>query len=268
MLRSLSSLIVSALLIAIPGAVGAGDAPGLAHIIKTRELRVAMSGGQPPLNMKSKAGDIIGLEADLAALLAEAMGVKLLIVEKPFPQLLGALQKKEVDMVMSGMTMTVQRNLVAAFAGPYLVSGKSILTKSSALARADALEDINMAELKLAALENSTSQSFVELVAPEAKLVKIQSYDEGVEMVLKDEVDALVADHPICALSVLRYPDKGLATLNTPFTVEPIGIVLPAGDPLLVNLVENYLAGMETSGLLERLRTRWFEDASWLDQLP
>ena len=268
MFRVLSSLIVSALLIAVSGAASAEDAAGLARIIKTRELRVAMSGGQPPLNMKSKAGDIIGLEADLAGLLAEAMGVKLQIVEKPFPQLLGALRRNEVDMVMSGMTMTVQRNLIAAFAGPYLVSGKSILTKSSALARTAALEDINAAELKLAALGNSTSQSFVQLVAPEAKLVKIQSYDEGVEMVLKDEVDALVADHPICALSLLRNPGKGLATLITPFTIEPIGIALPAGDPLLVNLVENYLAGMETSGLLARLRMRWFEDASWLDQLP
>ena len=87
-------------------------------------------------------------------------------------------------------------------------------------------------------------------------------------MVIKDEVDALLADQPICVLSVLRNPDKGLVTLITPFTIEPIGIALPVGDPLLVNLVENYLAGMKTSGLLERLRTRWFEDASWLERLP
>ncbi len=268
MFRVAVSLIVSVLIAVVPAVALAEDSPILARISKSGELRVAMSGGQPPLNARSKTGEIIGLEADLAALLAEALGVRLRIVERPFSELLGALRRKEVDMVMSGMTMTVQRNRLAAFAGPYFVSGKSILTKSAALAHADALEDINTAELKLAALKSSTSQRFVEVVIPKAQLIKIESYDEGVRMVINGEVDALVADHPICALSVLRNPDKGLATLITPFTVEPIGIALPPGDPLLVNLVENYLEGMETSGLLEKLRARWFEDTSWLEQLP
>jgi polar amino acid transport system substrate-binding protein len=77
-----------------------------------------------------------------------------------------------------------------------------------------------------------------------------------------------VADYPICVLSVLRHPDQGLATLVTSLTIEPIGIALPANDALLVNLVQNYLNALEGTGALEALRARWFEDASWLDQLP
>ena len=82
------------------------------------------------------------------------------------------------------------------------------------------------------------------------------------------EVDALVADYPICLLSVLRHPDRGLATLLTPLTVEPIGIALPANDALLVNLVQNYLAALRATGVLEMLQAKWFEDGSWLAQLP
>jgi len=268
MLKGLLPLIASGFLILVPELSSAEDSPILARIAKTGELRVGMSGAQPPLNMKSKAGDMIGLEVELAQLLAEAMGVRLQIVETPFSQLLGALRRKEVDMVISGMTMTVQRNTIAAFAGPYLVSGKSILTKSTALAGSDAPEDLDAPELKLAALKNSTSQLFVEALAPKAELVKIETYDEGVQMVIEDKVDALVADQPICMLSVLLNADKGLATLSTPFSIEPIGIGLPTGDPLLVNLIENYLEVMETSGLLAQLRTRWLEETSWLEQLP
>ena len=77
-----------------------------------------------------------------------------------------------------------------------------------------------------------------------------------------------MADYPICVLSVLRHPEQGLATLLSPLTIEPIGIALPANDALLVNLVQNYLNALQGTGALEALRARWFEDASWLDQLP
>jgi polar amino acid transport system substrate-binding protein len=273
MLRSILGLFASLALVVAAGtaSLAAGDdaaSPVLSRIVKSGELRVGMSGSQPPLNVKSRSGELIGLEVDLATLLADAMGAEAKLVTKPFAELLGALAKGEVDLVMSGMTITPQRNLQAAFVGPYFVSGKSILTKSETLAKVDEATDIDDPSVSLAALESSTSQRFVELLVPKAKLVTVKDYDEGVKLVLDDKADALVADYPICLLSVLRHSDKGLATLVAPLTIEPIGIAMPANDPLLVNLLQNYLNALEGTGVLEALRARWFEDGSWLDQLP
>lgn len=244
------------------------EAGVLSRIVKNGELRVGMSGNQPPFCVKSKSGELIGYEVDLAKLLANAMGVELKIVEKPFGQLLGALEAGEVDAVMSGMTMTPERNVRVAFVGPYMVSGKSILTTSAALAAIDEASDIDQADIRLAALAGSTSQKFVEKLIPKAKLTAIADYDEGVKAVMEGNVDAMVADFPICALTMLRYPDAGLATLSKPLTIEPIGIALPPGDSLLVNMVTNYLGALEGTGLLELLEKRWFEDGSWLLQVP
>ena len=119
-----------ALALALPAAAAEDRSPVLAQIVKSGKIRVGMSGDQAPLNVKSKSGEIIGLEADLANLLASSMQVDLEIVQKPFAQLLPALEKGEVDLVMSGLTITPERNLRVAFVGPYFVSGKSILTKS------------------------------------------------------------------------------------------------------------------------------------------
>jgi len=246
----------------------AADAPVLARMVETGEFRVGMSGNQPPFTMKSKDGDLIGYEVDLATLLAGAMGVKLTLVEKPFGQLLDALVKGEVDAVMSGMTITPKRNMRAAFVGPYVVSGKSILTKDTTLAAADETADINRADIKLAALAGSTSQSFVEGLLPQAQLTTVPDYDSGIKLVLEDKVHALVADYPICALSMLRYADKGIVTLSEPLTIEPIGIALPAGDSLLLNLIENNLGALEALGILDELEVMWFDDASWLIRLP
>lgn len=244
------------------------QSPVLSRIVKSGEFRVGMSGNQPPFSVKSKEGKLIGYEVELAAMLANAMGVKLQIVERPFSELLSTMAKGEVDAVMSGLTMTPERNLKAAFVGPYVVSGKSILTKSSVLAAVSEVGEINRANLTLVVLENSTSQRFVEQLLPEVNLVKTADYDAGVKMVLEGTASAMVADFPICALSVMRYGDQGLVTLTQPLTIEPIGIALPPGDSLLLNMVENYLGALEAVGVLEELEQKWFEDASWLIQVP
>ena len=54
----------------------------------------------------------------------------------------------------------------------------------------------------------------------------------------------------------------------SPLSFEPIGMALPANDPLWVNIVQNYMTTLEGTGLLEQLRVRWFEDPSWLERLP
>jgi polar amino acid transport system substrate-binding protein len=251
------------------GGTGAtGDSPVLAGIVERGTLRVGMSGDQPPFNVVNKRGELIGLEVDLARALANSIGVELELVQRPFGTLLGALGSGDVDMVMSGLTMTPERNMKVAFVGPYFVSGKAILTKNETLAASDEAGDINKGTVRLAALAGSTSERFVQEVTPEAQLTSVQSYDEAVQSVIDDDVDALVADFPICVISVFRNPDAGLISLSSPFNFEPIGVALPASDPLFTNLVQNYVNLLEGTGLLEELRARWFVDAAWLDELP
>ena len=67
---------------------------------------------------------------------------------------------------------------------------------------------------------------------------------------------------------MLRHPEAGLTTLKQPLTIEPVGIALPPNDSLFLNLVENYLGVLKTSGILEELNKKWFQDGSWLLQIP
>jgi len=236
----------------------------LSKIIKNGEIRIGMSGNQPPFSMKSKAGQLIGYEVDLATALAESMGVKVKLVEMPFPELLGALEKGAIDAVMSGMTITPQRNLKAVFAGPYMLSGKSILTKSTVLAEISEADEANQKQYKIVCLRGSTSERFVDVLMPESEKILVDKYDSGVDMVLNDKADAMVADAPICIVTVLKYQDKGLVTLDKPLTIEPIGMAIAPDDPQFLNLVQNYLVSLELSGALELLEQIWFEDGSWI----
>lgn len=268
-MKKWSAIALMAVLMTLATGAGmAADAPVLERIVKNGELRVGVSGAQPPLNATGRTGDLLGLEVDLANLLGNALGVKTEFVKKPFPDLMATLKAGEVDIVLSGMAITAARSIDATFVGPYMLSGKSILTNSNALAAAQESGEINRADLKLAALGNSTSEEFVKLAMPEAQLVTTKDYDTAVNMVLNDEVDALVADMTICILTMLRFPDRGLATLSEPLSIEPIGIALSPGDPQLRNLLENYLAAFEGTGILDGLRKKWLEDGSWIAALP
>lgn len=244
------------------------SAPTLDRILERGELVVGTSGEQPPLTVKNKGGKIIGLDADLARYMANAMEVGLRFEVMPFPELIPSLVAGKVDMILSGMTITPKRNLKVAFVGPYYISGKGILTKTQTVASLKEASSMNRPDFTLAALKNSTSQLFAEKAVPRAKLVTPNSMDEAVDMVIRGEVDAMVADYPVCAVSAFRHREKGLAVGEVRFTVEPLGIVLPANDPLLVNWVDNFLQVLEGTGTLTKLHERWFKDGSWLKELP
>lgn len=260
--------LVLILLLTIPTLGFAQESSVLDKIIKSGELRVGTSGNQPPFSMKSKEGELMGYEIDLAKVLTETMKLKLTLVEKPFPELLEAIENNEVDVVMSGMTITPERNLKASFVGPYMLSGKSILAKTQRLKDLDEMTEINRPTIKVAVLKGSTSQKFVETLAPDVELTTVNDYDAAVKMILDNSVDLMVADYPVCLLSILRYPEAGLATLNAPMTIEPIGMALPPNTFQLNNLISNFLSALQLSGGLDLLEAKWFQDGSWLIRLP
>ena len=257
LLISLSCLLVSG---AFAGSV-------LDRIQKNGQLNVGMTGAQPPLNVKDKNGQLIGLEAELAELMAANMGVKANFVTMPFNQLLPALESGKVDMVISSLTMTPKRNLKVAFVGPYYVSGKGILTKFERIAELQDPSGLNNPNFKVAVLKDSTSQMFVQRAAPKAKMLAVKAYDEAVNLLTTGKIDAVVADFPFCAFTAVRYKSKGLIAGQAPLTFEPLGIAIQE-DTLLLNWMQNFLGMLEGTGQLKAMLMRWFQDPSWMSQLP
>jgi len=272
--RSLLTWVVAVgLMLTVCGQVFAADestkvSPVLNRILTKKELVVGTAASMPPLNMTTKDGQIVGMEMDLARIFADGMGVKLTLKPIHFNDLLPALEAGQVDMILSSMTMTPARNLKVAFVGPYFASGKSILTKKVNVGSVDEIGKMNDPEKVFVALKGSTSQMFAEKLMPKAKLVLADDYGQAVAMVRDDKAVAMVADFPICMVSVYRYPEAGLVTLEKPISYEPIGVALPPNDPLLVNWIQNVLNVLERTGEMQLLLERWFKDTSWVSWLP
>ncbi len=151
--------------------------------------------------------------------------------------------------------------------GLTFISGKSILTKQANAGSMKEAHQINNPDRILVALKGSTSQLFAEKAFPKAKLVLTDDYDQAVAMVRQDKAHAMVADYPICQVSVYRYPDAELTTLKKPLFYEPLGMALLPNDLLLINWLQNSLNTLERSGEMEALGEKWFEDSSWVKYL-
>jgi polar amino acid transport system substrate-binding protein len=218
------------------------------RILQKGELVVGITGTQPPLNATTKDGKIIGFDADIARLIATNMGVKVKFKAMAFAKLLPALKTGQIDLILSSMSMTLERNLKVAFVGPYYVSGKGILTKTQTIAALQDPDGLNRPQFKIAALQNSTSKVFVG-----------QS--------LQDKIDAVIADYPFCAFTAFRNKDKGLVAGQSKLTFEPLGIAVRE-DTLLINWLQNFMIMLEGSGQVNLLNKRWFQDASWVKELP
>lgn len=236
-------------------------APVISRIQKSGKLVVGTSGNMPLMSEKLMTGELVGFDIDMAKAMAETMGVKLELKSMPFDQLIPALEQGKVDVVLSNLTMTVERNMRVAFAGPYFVSGKCLVTKEQEIAKADEPEDLKEANVKIAVVKGTTSENFVKELLPQAKRMAVENVDKGTNMVAKGEANAFLTDFPICLSVMKRYPDSGFQSVVSLLTYEPIGIAVPANDPLLINLAENFIDRAENVGLIQGLGLKWFGQA-------
>jgi ABC-type amino acid transport substrate-binding protein len=180
------------------------DDSTLERIDRTGVMRVGVSATQPPFSMKTKSRDVIGFDIDLANALAAAMDVRVEIVVMDFAQLLPAVEDYRVDIALSGMTMTAARNRRVAFAGPYFVSGKGVLTKSASLAQADDPDDLKSGSNTIVALKDSTSFELVAGLGGDVEAVAVKDYATGVKQVIDGKADALRARPSVSPCPVLE----------------------------------------------------------------
>lgn len=239
----------------------------LQSIKSSNELRVGLTATQPPYSMVAKDSSFIGYEVEIAQHFADKMGVKFVPVQMNFAELLPALKDGKIDLIMSGMTMTTERNMEVAFIGPYHIAGKSILTFAEIYADAESPEDLNKGSVKIAVLKGSTSEAFVKNNIPKAKLIPTDNYAEAIELVNKEKVGLLLAGNAIIRYTMLRNPDSGFSSLDEPFNYEPIGVGVMPNDILLINLLQNLINEMTENGELEELENDWFWDDEWLENV-
>jgi len=238
------------------------------RMIKDEQLVVGMSGEQPPFNFVSKQGQTVGYDVDLAMLLGESLDIDIRIELMPFPELVPALKNHQIDVIISGFAFSEQRSKVITFVGPYALSGKSLLTTKEKLQKIQTSTGFNHKDIRLMALDNSTSETFAETKLSNAKLTTIKHYEDALLALSSNETDALIADLSFCELAVIRDKAQQLTVPEIPLAVEEVGIAINKNEPLLEKRLSDLLRTFHSSGDLKTLHEKWFNTPGWLALLP
>jgi len=260
-------IIILAMALCLP-ALQASAGPVLDRIKKNKVIVVGADPTYPPLMAKATDGEMIGYEVDLVKVLAGLLKVKVQFKEIPFDKLLAAVEQGQVDIALSGITITPERNARVMFAGPHMVAGQSVITTKKEAFHLQSPVSLNQPQITVAAAKGTTSEMAVKELLPKAKYISVDSQEAALKLVLNGKAKAAIADFPFCALASFRYADKDIVTTEKAFTFEPLGIALSAQDPQLHNLLQNFLLLLQGSGRLEEIQARWFKRSDWMKRLP
>ncbi|PHR59586.1 MAG: hypothetical protein COA44_01200 [Arcobacter sp.] len=229
----------------------------ISKVKKTGELVLGTSGTMTPMTRALDDGSAVGLDIDIAKTMAAALNAKLVIKVIAFNKLIPALKNGEIDMIISNMTITPKRNTEVAFVGPYMTSGKCLVTKLTTLALAKDAKALKQSAKKMAVIKDTTSERFVRALMPKIELQTVTSQEDAVKLVIDDEVEALLTDYPVCMSILQSNPEAGFVSAFSKLTYEPIGIALPANDTHFINWTENFLQRATQTGLLNAFGHKW-----------
>lgn len=238
----------------------------LTAIQKRGELIVGMEAGYMPFEMKNKKGEIVGFDVDMVKAMAEAMGVKLTLVNTQWDGIIPALLTKKFDIIASGMTVTQGRNLRVNFADPYITVGQTILLNKKHEGKITSWEQLNDPKYTLSTKLGTTGDFAAKKHLPKAQRNAFETEQEAALEVISKKVDGFVYDHPFNAIFAARNPGK-LVFLDEPFTYEPLGWAVRKGDPDFLNWLNNFLRQARGDGTYDAIYAKWFKSNDWLKEI-
>jgi polar amino acid transport system substrate-binding protein len=239
----------------------------LDDIQKRGTLRVGIEPGYMPFELTNKKGEIIGFDVDMAKRMAKAMDVKLELVSTAWDGIIPALLTKKFDMIMSGMTLTQERNLKINFAQPYIVIGQSILLRKELAGEVKSYKDLNNPKYKVGSKLGTTGEQATKRMIPKAKYISYETEQEGVLEVVNGKIDAMVYDMPYNVVAIGQKGQGKLVHLDQAFTYEPLAWAVRKGDFDFINWLNNFLNQAKNDGTYDRIYQKWFISDAWLKEI-
>ena len=162
------------------------------------ELVMATNAYFPPYEYYEN-NTIVGIDAEMAAAIADELGMKLVIEDTEFGSIIGGVQTGKYDMGMAGMTVTEERLESVNFSTTYATGVQVVIvTEDSKIATVDDL--LNPDEgYKVGVQQDTTgdiymSSSYEDGGVGEDNVVRYKTGNEAVQALLTGKVDAVVID--------------------------------------------------------------------------
>jgi polar amino acid transport system substrate-binding protein len=230
-------------------------------------LRVGAALPDPPFEFTTATGPS-GFDVALMQRIAAQLGREWQLVRytgADFNGIFAGLDDGRYDCVASGTTITPERERLADFCAPYVVSGQSLVVDPARHPNVHGVADLK--GLVIGVQQGNTSQPVADKLVAEhrAARVRVYAYDE-IETALADLStgggDAFMKLAPVTAWFVRDRPR--LKVVETGITRERLGICVRRGNTTLRNAIDRAQAALMKDGTLAALVRQWLGTGAML----
>ncbi len=244
--RRLRAAAALALAIALPlsvAACGGGGSGG-----DDGKIVIGTKFDQPGLGLKNPDGTMSGFDVDVATYVAGQLGFtpdKIEWKESPSAQRETLIQNDQVKFIAATYSITDARKEKVSFAGPYLVTGQSLLVNAdnTDITGPESLQD----NKKLCSVSGSTPAQRIKDKYPGVQLQQYDTYSACIEALKNGAIDAVTTDEVILAGYAAQSPGT-FKIVGQPFSEENYGIGLKKDDTELQTKINDAITKMEADG--------------------
>ncbi|MGC8994429.1 MAG: ABC transporter substrate-binding protein [Pyrobaculum sp.] len=202
---------------------------------------------------------IVGWDVDIAREIANALGVQLEIRDMRFAGLLEAVRNGDVDLAISAITWTTEREKVLEFSMPYYLESIVVVTKATR-------NDINKVEdlygKTVGVQIGTTHEEWAAANLEKPGKASVRRYDKVypymVEVLRRGDVDAIILDRSIATALVRKFPDLKIA-FELPGSAGYISVAMPKCAQDLKLAVDQVIENLMQTGRLDEIMQKNFE---------
>lgn len=215
-------------------------------------LVVGVTDDYPPMGYRNTAGELVGFEVDLAEALADEMGMDLEFVVIHREEMMGILKDRQVDALISSVSITDDKLGYLDFSDPYLENGHVIVTRKDLV---DTIVSIDSLAGMVAGVEKDST---VDAIATSQKgiidftLIKYETMSVCIAALKAEQLDCILCDMAVAIDICDKFPDS-FAVSSAHLTDEPLAIALNFGSEDLKKQINSALKNLRNDGTLSKI---------------
>ena len=217
------------------------------NLVEKGKLIMSTNAAFPPYEMTDDNGKFIGIDVEIAQAIADKLGLELEIDNMEFTAALEAAQKGKSDMVMAGVTVDPDRQMVMDFSNTYAKGVQVVIVpENTTITKIEDLEG-----KKIGTQMGTTGYIYCTDDYGDENVV---AYDNGitaVQALLKGQIDCVVIDNAPAQAFVKE--NAGLKILDTEYAVEDYAIGLKKGNTALKDAINKALAELIADGTVQKI---------------
>lgn len=199
-------------------------------------------------------GVVKGFDVDVVAAICERINCQPNWITTAWDGIFGALADGQFDMVVSGVTITEERDKIVDFSDPYIIVQQGVLMRVEDAGKT--IDDFKSGAMRLASQTGTTNAALGEELVGRDNLALFDAFNNAVVALQNGDVDGVIIDSTSAAAYEQEFAGE-LTVAITGLSSDPLGLVFQEGSELQDSFNEG-LQAIKDDGTLNELIIKWW----------